>query len=236
LLPNCLTHIGTEGLALELSHPYSQCCTLIFDGFLHLGRGESQAAQERAAAAITLANESGFPDWLMWASFLQASALAEQGEQLEDRIVQMSQMVDVFRAMGVQTGLSIAIVGLAEAQSKIGQTEQALARVAEASDLMSRIGERAAESDLYRVKGGLLLALSKDTQAETCLHQAIDVSRRQSAKFFELRAATSLARLWQKRGKKEDARQLLAEIYGWFTEGFDTRDLKEAKALLEELG
>jgi class 3 adenylate cyclase/tetratricopeptide (TPR) repeat protein len=223
-------------LAQEISHSYSQCSALTFSGFVQLWSGKPQGAHERAAAAITLANENGFPDWLMWADFLQANALAEQDERREDGAVQMSQMVDVLQAIGVRVGLPVVLVGVAETQGKLGQTEQALSRVAEAFNLSKTTAERAAEADLYRVKGELLLALSKEDQAENCFHQAIDVARRQSAKSYELRAAMSLTRLWQKQGKKEEARRMLAEIYGWFTEGFDTRDLKEAKALLEEPG
>jgi class 3 adenylate cyclase/tetratricopeptide (TPR) repeat protein len=223
-------------LAQELSLPYSQCSALTFNGFLQLWRGEPQAAQKRAAAAITLANENGFPDWLMWARFVQAKALAEQGKQLEEGIAQMREVIDIGRAVGIQTGLAGLLVGLAEAHAGLGQVEEGLACVAEALDLINKTGEGDCESYLYRVKGELLLALSQDNQAESCFHQAIDIARRQSAKSFELQAATRLARLWQKQGKKEEARQMLAEIYGWFTEGFDTRDLKEAKALLEELG
>ena len=104
--------------------------------------------------------------------------------------------------------------------------------VGEALDLVNETEERVSESGLYRIKADLLLALSEDAEAETCFHQALDVARRQSAKYFELRAAISLARLWQKQGKGEEARQLLAEIYGWFTEGFDTKDLKERRNYL----
>ena len=102
---------------------------------------------------------------------------------------------------------------------------------------MTKTGERMAEAWVHRVKGELLLAQSPPNQgeAEASFREAIDVSRRQSAKSLELRAATSLARLWQQQGRKEEARELLAPLYEWFTEGFDTRDLKEAKALLDEL-
>src|SRR5216683_2718516 len=96
---------------------------------------------------------------------------------------------------------------------------------------------RMGEAGLYMLKGWLLLARSGENQAEAeaCFRQAIDIARRQSAKSVELQAVMSLNRLWQRQGKKDEARQLLAEIYGWFTEGFDTKDLQEAKALLEEL-
>ncbi len=106
---------------------------------------------------------------------------------------------------------------------------------------MNKTGEREYEAELYRLKGELLLQLRVKSEklgvkeVEECFHQAIDIARRQSAKSLELRAATSLARLWQKQGKQKEARELLAPVYSWFTEGFDTADLKEAKALLDEL-
>jgi predicted ATPase len=98
-------------------------------------------------------------------------------------------------------------------------------------------GERRWDAELYRLKGEVLLARATEqhTEAETCFRQALDIARRRQAKSWELRAAMSLSRLWQRQGKRAEARQLLAEIYGWFTEGFDTKDLQEAKALLEAL-
>ena len=126
---------------------------------------------------------------------------------------------------------------LAEAYEKAGEWQKGLAAIAEAMNVVNKTGQALWGSYLHRLKGELLLAVSKDNHAEAdaCFCQAIEIARRQSAKSWELRAATSLARLWQKQGKKKEARQLLVEIYGWFTEGFDTRDLKEAKALLDEL-
>jgi predicted ATPase len=109
--------------------------------------------------------------------------------------------------------------------------------VAEALALVDKTGQRVGEAGLYVLKGWLLLARSGEnqTEAEACFRQAIDIARRQSAKSPELRAVMSLSRLWQTQGKKDEAHRMLAEIYGWFTEGFDTKDLQEAKALLEEL-
>jgi len=103
--------------------------------------------------------------------------------------------------------------------------------------LVETTGERWYEAELYRLKGELLLQQHADHQAEaeTCFHHAIEIARNQQAKSFELRAATSLARLWQRQGKREEAQQVLGEVYGWFTEGFDTADLQEAKALLAVL-
>jgi predicted ATPase len=123
----------------------------------------------------------------------------------------------------------------------LGYFEDGLATLDEALALAERTGERLWQAELYRVRGELLLAQSAaasraaDPQAESCFQQAIEVARRQQAKSWELRATTSLARLWQRQGRIEEARQMLAEIYGWFSEGFDSADLMEARTLLEEL-
>ena len=124
---------------------------------------------------------------------------------------------------------------LAEAQAKAGQPEEGLDTLDEALALVEQTDERHWEAELHRVQGELLLMQGDDAEAEASLHKAIEVARGQSAKSWELRATTSLARLWQEQGRIDEARQMLAEIYGWFTEGFDTPDLQEAKALLDEL-
>jgi predicted ATPase len=127
---------------------------------------------------------------------------------------------------------------LAEAYGTMGRPEDGLAALAEAQRVADDTGECWYEAERYRLQGELLLAQSREHQreAEACYGHALDVARGQQAKSFELRTATSLARLWQHQGKPAEARQLLGAIYGWFTEGFDTADLQEAKALLEELG
>jgi predicted ATPase len=126
---------------------------------------------------------------------------------------------------------------LAEAYSIIGQPEAGLTVLAEALTCADTTGERLYEPELYRLKGALLLQQHSDNQAEAenYFHQAIAIAQKQQAKSLELRATTSLARLWHQQGKQAEARDLLAPIYGWFTEGFDTADLQEAKALLEAL-
>ena len=107
----------------------------------------------------------------------------------------------------------------------------------EALPLVDTTGERWYEAGLYRLKGELLLQQhsDNDTEAGNCFQKALDIARNQQAKSFELRAATSLARLWQRQGKRQEAHDLLASVYNWFTEGFDTADLQEAKALLDAL-
>src|SRR5262249_7727704 len=128
---------------------------------------------------------------------------------------------------------------LAEGYRKAGQTGDGLAVVTEALEVIHKTGERFYEAELYRLKGQLTLQQSgvpsPQSEAETCFHKAIEIARHQQAKSLELRAVMSLSRLWQQQGKQDEARQLLAEIYHWFTEGFDTKDLQEAKALLEDL-
>ena len=119
----------------------------------------------------------------------------------------------------------------------MGQREAGLALLAEALAVLNDTGERRWEAELHRLKGELLLARAAghDAEAETCFRQALDIARRQQARSWELRAAMSLARLWQRLGKRTAAHELLAPIYGWFTEGFDTADLQEARTLLAEL-
>jgi predicted ATPase len=130
-----------------------------------------------------------------------------------------------------------ALLLLAEAYGQLNQVEAGLEALAEGWALIEKIGTYCYESEMYRLKGQLLLQQSPDnhTEAESCFHQAITIAQNQSAKSWELRAATSLAKLWQSQDKRQDAYDLLAPVYGWFTEGFDTADLQDAKALLDEL-
>ena len=139
------------------------------------------------------------------------------------------------QSVDVRLNLSRTLGSLAEAQAKAGQPEEGLATLAEALALVEQTDERYWEAELYRLRAELLLMQGDEAEAEASLQKAVEVARRQQAKSWELRATVSLARLWQKQGKVDEARQMLAEIYGWFTEGFDTLDLQEARALLEEL-
>jgi len=152
-------------------------------------------------------------------------------------MAQMQQGLAAWRATGAEVFRPYGLALLAEASAKVGQREEGLTLLAEALAVTNDTGERRWEAELYRLKGELLLVHSAEqhAEAETCFRQALDIARHQQAKSWELRAAISLARLWQHQGKRATARQMLAEIYGWFTEGFDTADLQEARALLEEL-
>ncbi len=149
----------------------------------------------------------------------------------------MCQGLAARQATGAELIRPYFLVLLAEMYGGIGQAEEGLNTLGEALAAVHKAGERHWEAELYRLRGELLLKskVQSVSEAETCFRHAIDIAQNQSAKSLELRAVTSLSRLWQQQGKKDEARQMLAKVYGWFTEGFDTVDLKEAKALLEEL-
>jgi predicted ATPase len=229
-------------LAQGLSHPFSLVWALILSAHLHVLRREGQLAQERAEAVILLSSEQGFAHESAIGTNLRGRALVEQG-QAEEGIAQMRQGLDAHRATGAEIARPNSLALLAEAYGKVGQGEEGLSVLAEALAVVDRTGERVHEAELYRLRGELTLAQSSvqrlessvQKEAEGCFQKAIEIARRQQAKSLELRAVMSLARLWQSQGKQEEARQILSEIYGWFTEGFDTKDLQEAKALLEEL-
>jgi predicted ATPase len=223
-------------LARELSHPFSLAYALDFAALLHRLRREEQAAQELAEAATTLSTKQGFPLWLAIGMILRAGTLAEQGQGSEG-VAQMREGWAAYQATGAEVGRPYFLALLAEAYGRGGQAEETLRTLDEALVAVQKTGERWCEAELYRLKGELVFVrFSEDyAEAETCFQHAIAIARRQQAKSLELRAAMSLSRLWQQQGKQEESRELLAPVYGWFTEGFDTADLREAKALLEAL-
>jgi predicted ATPase len=223
-------------LAQELSHPPSLAAALFYVALIHCYRREAPATQEQAEAAMALASAQGLPQWLTGGTILRGWVLAMQG-QAEEGIAQIRQALAAWRAMGAGLAVSHWLVLLAEAYGQAGQAEEGLLLLAEALAHVDTTGERHYAAEVYQLKGELLLrqAIPDETQAETCLHQALDIARHQQTRAWELRAAVSLARLWQRQGKHAAAQQMLAEVYGWFTEGFDTVDLQEAKALLEGL-
>ncbi len=222
-------------LAQQSAHPHSLAYALTVAASFHQYRREVRCIQERAEAATSLATEQGFPHQMI-GSLLHGWVLAQQG-QAQEGVEQMHQVLIAHRGTGAVANLSYFLALLAEAHGTLGEPEAGLAALAEALTLADTTGERWYESEIYRLKGELLLQQASDHQAEaeTCFHHALAIARNQQAKSFELRTATSLARLWQQQGKRDEAWQVLAEVYNWFTEGFDTADLKDAKALLHEL-
>jgi predicted ATPase len=224
-------------LAQQVAHPFSLGLALCWAAVFHQFRLEVQAALEHTEAAIRLAEEQGLPFWMAFGSLLRTWALTQQG-QVKEGIEQMTQGLKAYRATGAEILRPYMLALLAEAHGTIGEPEAGLTVLAEALTHVDTTGERWYESECYRLKGALLLQQSSDNhlEAETCFQKALDVARSQQAKSFELRTATSLARLWQQQGKRQEAQDLLAPVYGWFTEGFYTADLQDAKALLDALG
>jgi predicted ATPase len=223
-------------LAQYVAHPYSLSFALSRAGWFHQFRREGQTAQERADATIVLATEQEFPLWMAFGVLMRGWALAQQG-QAKEGIEQITRGLTAYRATGAVVFQPYFLALLAEVHSMRGQPEAGLRVLTEALALADTTGERWYESEIYRLKGEILLQQNSDNQAEAqnCFHHAISIAQNQQAKSFELRTATSLARLWQQQGKRQEAHDLLAPVYNWFTEGFDTADLKDAKALLEEL-
>jgi predicted ATPase len=223
-------------LAQQSAHPFSLSAALCTAACFHQCRREVRAAQERAEAAIVLATEQGFPYWRAFSALLRGWALAQQ-EQAKEGIEQIHQGLVAHRATGAELGRPYWLMLLAEAHGIMRQPEAGLTVLTEALALVDTTGERWYEPELYRLKGVLLLQQSSDNhaEAETCFQRSISIAQSQQAKSWELRAATSLARLWQQQGKRQEAHDLLAPVYDWFTEGFDTADLKDAKMLLDEL-
>jgi predicted ATPase len=250
-------------LAQELAHTYSLGFALSYASALHQSRREAQLTQNLAEATIALSREQEFVVWLGGATMRRGWALAEQGA-VEEGLQQLHQGLAICQTVQTELGLPQQFAGLAEAYSRGGHPEEGLRVLDEALEAAQKNTERYYEVELYRLKGELLLqkaarkrststtssgtsivAETKEegtmhglilrTEAETCFRQALDVARRQQAKSLELRVVMSLSRLWKQEGKRTEARQMLTEIYDWFTEGFDTPDLQEAKALLEAL-
>jgi class 3 adenylate cyclase/predicted ATPase len=224
-------------LARRLAHPMSLTQALHFSALLHQLRREPQAARAQAEAELALCTEQGFGIFGVFSLLPRGWALAQQGEVVEG-IAQLRQGFAGWRAMGAGVVSPWWLALLAEACGKVGQLDEGLRALEEALTAVQHNEEHNYEAEVYRLKGELLLQQSAAQQGEAEEHfqQALTVARRQQAKSWELRAAMSLSRLWQRQGKRHDARKLLAPLYGWFTEGFDTADLQEAKAMLAELG
>jgi predicted ATPase len=248
-----LQHIDKAlSLARELSHPFSLAVALNHAAYLHHFRREKPAALERAEEASALCSEQGFAFYWAMANVVRGWVLAAQPPP-EEGIGQTLQGLTAWRDTGAVILVPTFLALLAESYGLAGQPEEGLTVLDEALAIAEANGECWWKAELCRLKGELWLIKATRTgdlgndpgapsgvavatrQVEVCFRQSLDVARGQQAKSLELRAAMSLGRLWQRRGQRSEARQLLAPIYGWFTEGFDSADLQEARALLEEL-
>jgi predicted ATPase len=222
-------------LARQDASPYGLALATFMAAELHISRRETQRVREMAEDHLALCTEHGFPQWLANSYICRGWALVEAGEGAAG-VAQMREGLTAMHAIGADVSRSRYLALLGEACGATGQLAEGLSLLAEALAFAEQSGERFFEAEIYRLRGELLLqSEAPQAEVEECFDQAIKVAQRQQAKSLELRAVMSLARLWQRQGKTAEARQMLAEIYGWFTEGFDTADLQDANALLEEL-
>jgi class 3 adenylate cyclase/predicted ATPase len=226
---------AAHALAQEVAHPSSLAFARMLTAIAYQLRRETDAAHEQAEALITLATEQGFAFFLAIGGILREATrttLGQRGQQIGE----IRQNLAAVRETGSTLWKPYFLALLADVYVQEGQVEAGLATVAEAQAAMQATGERWAEAELHRIRGSLLLQTgTPQAEAEISLQEALDVARRQEAKSLELRAAMSLSRLWHQQGKRQEAHDVLAGVYAWFTEGFDTADLQEAKALLKEL-
>jgi predicted ATPase len=224
-------------LARRMAHHYTLAVALCHCALLHQLRREVQLTEELSEALMVLSTEQGLAYWPGVATVMKGWVLAERG-QGEAGITELLAAMANIRAIGAAAELPWYLALLARAHADVGQTAEGFDALAEALALVASTKERFYGAEIYRLKGELLHKHGgPDTvaEAESCFRQALDIARVQNAKMWELRAATSLARLWRDKGRRAEAHDLLAPIYGWFTEGFDTADLKDAKALLDEM-
>ncbi|MFZ0887043.1 MAG: adenylate/guanylate cyclase domain-containing protein [Candidatus Binataceae bacterium] len=224
-----IAHESGSKAVLEVVHFYAT--------FTYEHRRELEHMRENAEATLVLSTESGNLHYRTWSEIFLGWAQAMAGD-LDGGIARMRHHLSEFRATGAEIGTHYYLTLMATALGRTGRFDEALRTIDESFPYIERTGERRYEAEVHRLKGELLLAqdASNAAQAEKSFRTAIEISRKQNAKSWELRATTSLARLLAKQGKRDEAHAMLAEIYNWFTEGFDTADLKDAKALLDELG
>ena len=223
-------------LAQELGQPYSLVFAQLWLALVCQYRRDIQGVYEQAEAAMSLATEQGFEFWLVLGMVFHGWAQATQGQD-EAGMAAMRRGIAAQRITKAQTFRVYFLGLLADKCGDVGCLQEGLELLTEAQDIIETAESHGLEAETRRLHGQLLLQQSPDNaaEAEACFHQAITIARRQETKSWELRAATNLARLWQSQGKRQEAHDLLAPVYNWFTEGFETADLMDAKELLEAL-
>jgi tetratricopeptide (TPR) repeat protein len=231
--------VAEEGLrqARESRHLFSLGYALAIGGAqLSLERRQPDIARAHCEEAIALSEEHGFAEWLPWGRFIHGWALFELG-QVSEGLAEMEVGIASFQRLGGVPRLQYLNTVRAEAIARTGRIDKALTILNETLANIGRSGDNAEHSEMLRLKGEVLLMgdRSVTAEAEKCFREALAIARAQEAKWWELRTTVSLARLLRDTDRRDEGRTLLTEIYNWFTEGFDTADLKEAKALLDEL-
>jgi predicted ATPase len=219
-----------------VEHPVSLADALLFAGSVHFERGELDRGRERAGELAGLAEQLGFPLYLGVGRFYRGFARVESGEG-EAGIAEMQQAMGELAGIGSGLFAPQFLFMLGEGLRKVGRHDDTLGALGLGVAQAEQQGQHYYDAELHRLRAEILLDMGGNAapEAEALFGQSLEIARRQEAKTFELRAATSLALLWQRQGKRDAARALLAPVYAWFTEGFATRDLQHAKALLEEL-
>jgi tetratricopeptide (TPR) repeat protein len=227
---------GNEGVALGQGLVHPTCANTFFRAVVHQFRREADKAQRLSEKVIAVSSEHGFTLWLALATFLLRWAMIEQGNS-DTNVSQLRDALAAVRATEAQVGRPYQLWLLAHACTNLGRLREGLDALNEASVVAEQNGEHNWDAEIHRLRGDLLLNQDDSSAAEArnCFERAIAIARKQSTKSFELRATRSLARLLAWQGRREEARERLTEIYNWFTEGFDTADLKDAKALLNQL-
>jgi tetratricopeptide (TPR) repeat protein len=230
---------GREAVAFAraLPHPHSLAATGYFLSTIYQLRGEARAALESADGVATESAHHGFSLWYSLAKVQRGWAMVELGLGQQEGIAEMNDGLRDYSATGAGIGQPYFRSLLAKAYERTGRFEDGLRTLREALAIVNKHDGGQPEAELNRLMGELLLRQNESNapEARRCFEQAIEIARKQSAKSFELCATTSLARLLDSQGRRDEARTMLAEIYNWFTEGFDTADLKDAKALLDDL-
>jgi class 3 adenylate cyclase/predicted ATPase len=221
--------------ARELSHPYTLAFALHVNCVFHQLRGDGAILEERAEELVALATEHGFPHFVGSGTCFRGWAMLTVGGSIDDAISGMRWGLATKRATGAEIKVPYYLGLLAEAQRRVNRIADGISLLNEALQLVEQTDERWYEAELYRLMAEAQIASSDRHGAERWLRRALATAQKQGARLWELRAATSMARLWRDQGKGTDARELLGPIYGCFTEGFDIRDLKEAAAVLAEL-
>ena len=246
--PDQARHKAEEALRLahQFAHPFTLTSTLGFMMWLYQRYYDSPTVADIATEIGALSIEHGFVYWQANSTFGLGWELAQK-EEYETGLVQMQQGLTGYTNTGAVTMTPWIRTLLADAYGRAGQATAGLPLIDEALAMLKQTGEYHVAAEVYRVKGELLLRQLRGTnpqsptpnpyaEAEECFQQALDIARRQEAKSWELRTALSLGRLWQGQGKTDEAKQLLEDIYGWFTEGFETKDVQDTEALLKSLG
>ncbi|MCC6297838.1 MAG: hypothetical protein IT314_00975 [Anaerolineales bacterium] len=223
-----------EALALseKLSHPFSAAFASGLTGVLHYYRRDPIAAQKPAEATIPLAAEKGFPFWLAVAKTVHGWALVQQGQR--DGLDELREGISILRMSGALQPLPTNLTYLVNALVQTENVEDGWKALSESFDALDR---DFGEAEIHRLKGELLLLRERENEAEAeaCFLRAIEIARHRKAKSWELRADVSLCKLWQSQKKTREAYDLLSPAYSWFTEGFDTLDIREASSLLDQL-